>query len=314
MQLSNSNIKKFNLTTYFFVLELNYLFSVVSHLLYFTARNTNLFYFYFTYKLFNKTHYSALYDYNWQSHNVCMNFEIEPEIVPNKVTPLRKSKIEFSKLNNKLPLLLNVLLLNFNWSSNYHIANPNFQRYVLKADKLAPIINPTVFTHHWSNLFNFITNFFLFCDELLTFSTPFFKKETAAFNWYFNKFELNFWRLHSNYFCRQIINFNQLIEFFYQKLYDFGCETAIITDPIYHAKSLFYLNKNYFFSLGLADASTDPTLLSLAIPVLQVNFFSQFFFIKYISWGYIFSSNFQYKNLVVYWKYLNLNLQQIKRF
>ena len=77
----------------------------------------------------------------------------------------------------------------------------------------------------------------------------------------------------------KIFNYGWII-FYRLKLAGFS--TAFILDALYHTKTLYYLNYNSYYTIGLIPMNLPANTLDLAIPSAVDSIFSQLFFLRFI--------------------------------
>lgn len=262
-------------------------------------------------------HYKPFF--NYFNNNYCL-LNFDSDSIENFSTKklLLKSyklphKLQFVNRFNKFLNLYHILIFYNSWVWDYSVGNPHFYSMFIRKKNMPPVINANIFLKKWADTTNFLINFFCYNPTLLVFSTPFFKHETLALNWFYNNFELNFWKFHSNLFFRQKINFSHKTEYFYQRLYEWNYETTVVTDIDFHKATLFYLNRFYFFSIALVDTSNNPLKVSFPIIILQINHLIQFFFLKLLVQSFRLAKTIQYTQFMKFWKSFHL-LSCIKKY
>lgn len=108
------------------------------------------------------------------------------------------------------------------------------------------------------------------------------KNEILAINWYHSKFSINLWNYYFPFFIFKLNNYNKKSEYFFEKLFYTNINFFIIIDTIFHYKNLHYFNKYNYYTIGLVDASVNPSLVSFPILNFFNNYNIQIFFFNLI--------------------------------
>lgn len=132
----------------------------------------------------------------------------------------------------------------------------------------------------WKETYFFLYNIFFYKTEPLVFGSILFKNEILAINWNYKFFELNIWKHYFPFFIFKLNNYNKKNEYFFTKILEKKINFLLITDCLYHFKTLFYLNKKKIYSIGLIPANLNPWIVSYPIISFFENYISQFFFLK----------------------------------
>jgi hypothetical protein len=163
------------------------------------------------------------------------------------------------------------------------------------------VINNNKFITKWIDFYLLMFNIFYFNFKFLTFGSFLFKNEILALNWNWSSIEINYWKYFYSFFIFKTNKFSEKIDFFFKRIYDNGINFSLITDCYYHYKCIYYLKKNNFFMLGLTNSSINPWSIDFALPTLNNNFFSQFFFFKFLILISKYSLNLKYINFKQSW-------------
>ena len=134
----------------------------------------------------------------------------------------------------------------------------------------------------WSKAFNVIFNLNFFNIKVFTFGSSFFKTEINMLNWSKITPQTNLWRYVRLFFTL----YNTKIDFRNYKLFflikRLGITTSIITDINYHSKTLFYLHKLHFYTIGVVPLNMNKNSVNLAIPLMGDNLLTNLLFIRFI--------------------------------
>jgi len=137
----------------------------------------------------------------------------------------------------------------------------------------------------WKNFYSLIFNLFFYEVRCITFTNSFFSKDILSLNWSFldkTPIILNIWRYLKPFL---FLNSNPIIYYsnvLFKKLRLSGVSVAIVTDTLYHSKTLYYLSINRFFTIGLFTPNSYSKLVDFYLLSLGEGLYSQLFFIRYI--------------------------------
>lgn len=288
VKYSNFN-KKFNIFFFFFLINnenlfynnlfFSNLFLLTKKINYFNKNNNKN----FTLNLEKKLTNYRLNKINFKinNNNKNINFFNENFIFikekNNEFMFLKKEKKLINKLIN-LFFLFNSSLFDsrFKQSGFMHFF------YIKDVKNKITIMNTRKFLLRWTNSFNLLFNIFLYNLNPLFYSSPLFKNETISLNWYYHKWNYDFWRYYYNFFFFKTNKFNKKVNFFYEKIKDLNFNFFIITDCLYHFKNIFYFSSFQFYTIGLVPSSINPWIVSYPIITFFDNYLIQLFFFKLI--------------------------------
>lgn len=226
---------------------------------------------------FNKTKFNNLITKNSLSCNSHI-------VQPYQFIPFNSSKVlhfnKFSFLKNLIQIFFTVSYVDTNIRNKPHAFFRLFFLRTLNSREF--VFHPTSFFQKWTSIYNFIFNSFYFNFLPLIFSSKFFKKEVLSINWFFHSLNLSSWRYTSFFFTFYNAIYSQKLFSFYKNLKHRFLSYAFVSDLEYHFRTFFYLKRNKWFILALVPINLNPWMVSFAIPVGQSNFFSQFFFFKFL--------------------------------
>jgi hypothetical protein len=130
--------------------------------------------------------------------------------------------------------------------------------------------------------FLYTLNYFYLKPLIMT--MPFFRKECLAFNWFFTKWEISFWKLCFPFFLNKTNSFNKRVNHFYSRLHDITSPFFIVTDCRYHWKNLYYLRKHHYYTIGFVSLSGNPWVVDYPIINMFESLTNQSFFFKILSY------------------------------
>lgn len=132
----------------------------------------------------------------------------------------------------------------------------------------------------WMTLLSFLLNLFFYKIEYLFFSSSYFRYENLALNWSTNKNLKQIWR-YTDPFLFFLNNKTTLKnDSYFYTLKKKRLNVAIVVDLYYHKRTLHYLNRYKFFTLGPVPVSSNFYSLNIAFPVSANSLFSNLFFIR----------------------------------
>ena len=134
----------------------------------------------------------------------------------------------------------------------------------------------------YKKFFNLIYSILHYNIPKLIFSNNIFREECCALNWASLSSHLFIWRYnyHSLFYKPSKLQ-DSLLTAFYM-LRQAGITSGIVVDTLYHSKTIYYLHRTNFYSVGLVDAGKSKYTLNAALPALGENLASQLFFIRSI--------------------------------
>jgi len=89
------------------------------------------------------------------------------------------------------------------------------------------------------------------------------------------RYTLPFLFLRSN----KITNYGYFV---FNRLRMLGMRTAFVVDVLYHNKTLYYLHRSNFYTLGVVPTNYSPFLVNFAIPTAVDSVFTQLFFVRFV--------------------------------
>nr|QPL15885.1 ribosomal protein S2 [Strombidium sp.] len=185
----------------------------------------------------------------------------------------------FSK--NLIRLLIIYLMLNTSISINtykIHITQKIF--YFYHSSNGIYITNFLNLIKIWKKMYYLIYNLFYFNINMLLFGSTAYKKEVFSFNFNLNKYFLKYLRYFNLYFTVEKFQINTVYKYVFYKLNLEGIKAAFILDTYHHKNSLYYLQKYYYFTIGITPLTQDITLTNFSIPIFLNTLMNQFFFYR----------------------------------
>lgn len=132
----------------------------------------------------------------------------------------------------------------------------------------------------WVDSYNLIFNLIFHDLVSLFFSNIYFKKEISALNWGL-KSSMSLWRL------TQIVIFdrnNKIADsanYIFYKIRLLGVINTFVFDSEYHIRTLYYLRRHGFYTMGVVALNKDRRVLDYAIPIGSNSLVAQLFFLRF---------------------------------
>ena len=125
-----------------------------------------------------------------------------------------------------------------------------------------------------------IYSVYYFNTKIVYFGTPVFKTETLALN--FNHFNnlTHLWRYVRCFFFLIPLQLDYYFDFALNHLKLKGFHTAFILDTSFHRRSISFLVRNRFYTVGLISSRSDRRIVGFAIPLGGDSVFFQLFFVR----------------------------------
>jgi hypothetical protein len=193
-----------------------------------------------------------------------------------KIVPITISRPIFSGKIFKLFTLFNYSIVDIQFPCYYkyklfYIQNFKNELVIIDAKKIF---------HRWQDSLELLHNVFFYNFHSIVFSSPIFKNETLALNWYDNNFDILLWKYYFPFFIFKLQKYNAKSGFFFEKLASLGISFYLVVDCFYQYKNLFYLKKKNYYTVGLVSINVDPWLVTYPIIGFFENSILQFFFFK----------------------------------
>lgn len=165
--------------------------------------------------------------------------------------------------------------------------NPTFQvnssfkpYYIGSAKGGSTIFNVSKLFNKWKLSYYLFFNLFYYKIKFLTFTPSFFKKEVLALTWKDVKQVSFLWRYIKPFLVYKQNKINDDGEFIFRKLKFLGFNMACVSDVSYHSKTIYYLKRLNFYTLGLVPTIYHKNTLDFALPTSNSDLVSQLFFIR----------------------------------
>jgi hypothetical protein len=154
--------------------------------------------------------------------------------------------------------------------------------FLAHSKSAASVISISGLRARWHTAYLLLFNLSYFNMELLTFGTSIFRKELLSFNWkcltglrFIWKYTLPFLHLRPN----KITNLGYFV---FNRMFVAGAHAALVLDVSYHKRTLYYLHRTGFYTVGLVPTNYPPFTVNFAIPTGVDSVFTQLFFIRFV--------------------------------
>jgi len=243
-------------------------------------------------KIDNFSEFKTLYNLNLKN-----NFNIKKI---NNFIPVKPSNTNSVKeILSIFKIYISTNSFNYQYFLSTHVSWKSF--YVFNSKSGNSILNLNKIFNKWKNFYYLFYNLFYYNIDILVFGTSFFKKELLAINWsMFNNLKST-WRYIKPFLFFKSNQIFILGEYIFSRLKYQGIHLALINDVLYHNKTIHYLHKSSFYTLGLVPINYNYHTVNFALPTSNDNLFTQLFFIRLLIKIKESTKNIKYKQNKLTW-------------
>jgi hypothetical protein len=237
-------------------------------------------------------------------HNIFGNYSSQYRYNFYKKIPKYGNILLDNKQSSRLfPLYSTLLTQTTILTSNIHPSHKF--NFVFNKDSNIASFNVTKLKRKWIDMYHIFHNLFFYKIPILSFTTPLFKNELLSLNWKLSTKLHYYWKYISPsfYSSRNKIMKSEFLLFNY--LNKKGFHTAFVFDVLFHKNTLFFLNRNNFYTFGLIPLHTSLYTVNFAIPISNDSVFIHLFFIRLIIHLQKQTYHTQYNNSSDLWSYSN---------
>jgi hypothetical protein len=223
------------------------------------------------------------------------NLTLKKSVTPNNTKPLIETgQVQQLKLFKTFKSFLQV---NSSSSSTLMIPHFSFKHFYLGYRRGGlSLLNVNKLFNRWKDAYYLMFNLFYYEIELLTFSTSFFKSEVLSLNWQvMGRFKF-MWRYTKPFLTSKSNKITTYGDFIFYRLNLLGLRVALVVDILYHSKTIYYLHRSGFYSVGLVPVNYNINSVNFAIPTSSDSLLTQIFFIRFLSIIQQNSKNLKYKS------------------
>ena len=247
----------------------------------------------------NNPFYSNFTNANMKLVGLTSNLDYNPT-----VSRINRFKIKLSPNLKKSLLHLFTSFVRVNMASQNELTIPHhtFRTSYLTHSKggLTVITLPKLF-QRWKSCYFLLHNLYYHNVKVLTFSPSFFKKEVLALNWTFHKQFQFMWRYTRPFLVHKPNKITNHGDFVFRSLRALGLSVGIVTDVLYHTKTIYYLKRTTFYSIGLVPTIYNAYTVDFALPTAYESMFTQIFFVRFLVRTKQDASAMEFNNLRSMW-------------
>lgn len=190
---------------------------------------------------------------------------------------------KFDRRRADVQLFCTFLKVNVNVGPRIFAPHPSFYFFFIRNAKGGAVVaNMAKLFTRWKDIYHLFFNLNYYKVELLTFGTPFFKDEVLAANWRILVKWKFMWKFTRTYFYLQPTKITNHGDFVFSQLRLSGLNVAVVFDTPYHLKTLYYLHRRGFYSIGPVPINYSSDLVDFAVPTGVNSIFTQLFFLRFM--------------------------------
>lgn len=194
--------------------------------------------------------------------------------------------IKSKSITQKKLLVVTLKAVYFNLSISHEGSNVDYgfsKMHLTSNTNGLGIVSLRKFIKVYKLMINLLYNLFLYSIPFLVFSTPVMQLESSSFSWHNNTKIQTMWRYiytslfnNRNHVSLMRRNAFQLVSFL-------GINTAIITDTIYHNKTIAQVRRCRIYSVGLVPITLYSNNVDLVIPIGSSTLLNQYIFFRLLT-------------------------------
>lgn len=198
---------------------------------------------------------------------------------------LRDEVIYSSELDNdynlfrlfKPYLTLNTVFYTFRYKIHATFAS-FFIRHVAGGTSVVSIRKLFV---RWKDAYLLLFNLFYYKIDLLVFGTSVFKNELLGLNWdVFSRLKVS-WRYTRPFLFHRSNKIDRLGDWLFKRIRIFGVNSAFVLDVFYHKKTIHYLHRAGFYTIGAVPTTAHIRSVNFALPTSLDSGLTQLFFLRF---------------------------------
>jgi hypothetical protein len=140
--------------------------------------------------------------------------------------------------------------------------------------------NVRLFFSLYKKFFNLLYNLVYFSIPRLVFSSNVFREESCSLNWESLSRHLFIWRYNFHSLFYKPSKLDDKLPLTFSMFKQVGISSGIIIDSLYHSKTIYYLHRAEFYSIGIVEGNKSKYILNAALPALGESILSQLFFVR----------------------------------
>ncbi len=262
--------------------------------------------------LLNTVLTKSLKVFNLNKSTTFSTFLIKP--IQNRKLSINSKWKQFTMFDNMQPNKWSIKDSNVNYLFALYLkfAHGDGSNFVIHADYkymfmcndnvyITPFLDIYRFHKKWMHSYDLLINLFFVNTQIFAFSSKLLKEETLSFNWSFNIIPYTLFKQSSPYFFLKDATHGARTNFIFKLLGQYGLHTAFIADTKYQKKTLFHLRRSGVHTIGLVPYTISPWIVNYAIPAASNTLFTQYFFIKLLTYIRQQAECYKFENLKSIW-------------
>lgn len=211
----------------------------------------------------------------------------QPSLIrsPSKLRPYKPiiDEADLSKIR-LMRSFKSYIRLNVNSFDTINIPHFSFKHFYLRYRRGGVnVLNISKFFSRWKDVYYLVYNIFFYRMDMLVFGTSFFKRELLAFNWQSMQSLKFMWRYTRPFIALRPNKITTYGDFVFYRLNLLGMRLGFVIDVLYHNKTIYYLHRNGFYTIGLVPINYNINTLNFVIPSSSDSLTAQIFLIRFMS-------------------------------
>lgn len=133
----------------------------------------------------------------------------------------------------------------------------------------------------WNDAYLLLFNLFYYKIDLLVFGTSVFKNELLGLNWdMFSRLRVS-WRYTKPFLFHRPNKIDRLGDWLFLRIRLFGVNSAFVLDVLYHKKTIHYLHRSGFYTIGAVPTTAHIKSVNFALPTSLDSGLTQLFFLRF---------------------------------
>jgi hypothetical protein len=203
------------------------------------------------------------------------------------------------RLRHMFKVFHTISFLNYNSKVTIHPTQKHY--YLSYSSGGSSLYSISLLYNLFSKIVLLLFNIYYFNIKFLSFGSNATKSDILAISWsHLSLYKHSFrYSPQSIFFTPNKMNDKYPFIFPFWKLQ--GYNVSIVYDVTYHLKTLYYLHRFNFYSIGFIPANLPKYKLSLAVPVLNDSWLTQLFLLRITTASLITQKSLYYKNYKQTW-------------
>lgn len=133
----------------------------------------------------------------------------------------------------------------------------------------------------WKDAYLLLFNLFYYKIDLLVFGTSVFKNELLGLNWdALSRLKVS-WRYTKPFLFHRPNKIDRLGDWLFTRIRIFGINSAFVLDVFYHKKTIHYLHRSGFYTIGAVPTTSHIKSVNFALPTSLDSSLTQLFFLRF---------------------------------